>query len=162
MFHVLPEHELKEAAALGLTRADLEAWAPCSALEVYWARKQGLPVEEARRWRGEGIPIRDAVRATALGLTPDQVREWTTEGFAPEDACEARESGVSLADAVAWRAVGFIAPDALQLIRHGWSLPEALRARYSEVDRYGVIGGPDSIDRKMGLYATPGRAYPAR
>jgi hypothetical protein len=162
MFSAWDELEQRDAAALGLTGADLEAWAPCTPLEVYWARKWGLSLAEAQRWRQEGVSAGEAVRANALGLSPDQVRAWTCEGFAPEDACDAQEAGVTLAEAVAWREVGFIAPDALQLIRHGWSLPEAITARYSEVDRYDLIGDPDPVDRKMGLYTDRSRAYPAR
>lgn len=129
--------ELQEAAGYGLSAGDLSRWAAFSPVEIYWARKHRLPLAVARRWAGEQVRVRDAVRAVALAMAVDEVRPWAEAGFAPSDAVEAKEQGIPLATAIAWREAGFILPDAALLIGDGWTLEEATRARYAAVGPYG-------------------------
>jgi len=128
--------ELAEARGYGLTASDLRRWDPFSAIQIHWARKHGLPPHVARRWAGEGVAVRDAVRAVRLGMTPEQVRPWAAAGFLPADAVEAAEAGMTLDEAKAWLRVGFILPDAALLVGDGWTLAEATAARFAGVDRY--------------------------
>lgn len=134
------DEEIRDARGFGVTPDDVAVWRPFRALEIYWARKQGLPLEVARRWAEHGVPVRDTVMAWSLGLSLEEVDEWAANGFTPGDAWEARETGVGMPAAKAWREAGFIVPDALQLIRDGWDLEAAIAARYAGIDRYGVAG----------------------
>ena len=122
-----------EAAAYRLTPDDLNDWAPCTPVEIHWARKHALTPAVARQWALEGLHVCDAVRAVALGLTPADTRPWTAAHFAPSDAVEAAEMGISLDIAIAWREAGFILPDAALLIQDGWTLDEATAARYAGI-----------------------------
>jgi hypothetical protein len=139
---LLTDEELRDAEGFGLTPDEVRTWAPFYPLETYWAKKHHLALETARLWAGHGVPIRDTVKAVAVGLTLDEIDQWVGEGFTAADASEAKETGVDIAQVVAWRQAGFIAPDALQLIRDGWELGEAAAARYAGVDRYGVSSDP--------------------
>ena len=121
--------ELRTAIGFGLTIEDLREWAPFHPLEIYWARKNHLPLAEARRWAGEGVPMRDAVKAREVGLSLAELRRWHDNGFNAADAWEAKETGVTIPEAIAWREAGFVLPDALQLVRHRWTLEEAIVAR---------------------------------
>lgn len=132
----LDETEIANAIGLQLTAADVLGWAPFHPLEIHWAMKHGLSVEEARRWASEGVPIRDAVRAIAVGLTIDELHRWEGAGFNASDAWEARETGVTIPEAVAWRRAGFVLPDALQLVRDRWALEAAVAARYAGIRSY--------------------------
>lgn len=123
--------ETAEAQAYGLTPDELRDWASFSPIEIYWARKHGVPQAAARSWAREGLRVGDTVRAIALGMKPDEVRQWAAAGFAPSDAVEAKEMGVPLETANAWRDAGFIVPDAALLIHDGWTLEEAALARTS-------------------------------
>ena len=129
-------YELAEARGYGLTVSDLRHWQPLSAIEIHWARKHGLSPDVARRWAGEGVGVRDAVRAVGLSMKPEQVRPWAAAGFLPGDAVEAAEARMTLTDATAWRQAGFILPDAALLVGDGWTLDEATVARFAGVDRY--------------------------
>jgi len=128
--------DVADAIGLRLTVEDVLAWAPFRPLEIHWARRQGLPLTEARRWAGEGVPIRDAVRAVAVGLTIDELHAWQEHGFNASDAWEARETGLGIAEAAAWRDAGFVIPDALQLVRDRWTLDAAVVARNVDLQRY--------------------------
>ena len=132
----LADAQLRDARGFGLTTDEVRMWAPFYPLEIYWAKKHHLALETARRWAEHGVPIRDTVKAVAVGLTLEETDQWVKEGFTAADAWEAKETGVDITEAVAWRRAGFIAPDALQLIRDGWELEEATAARYAGVDRY--------------------------
>jgi hypothetical protein len=129
--------DVGDAIGLHLTPADVLAWAPFRPLEIHWARRHGLSVAEARRWAREGVPVRDAVRAVAVGLGVDELHRWEDHGFNASDAWEAKETGLGIAEAVAWREAGFVVPDALQLVRDRWSLEAAIVARNAGIDRYG-------------------------
>lgn len=125
-----------DAVGLGLTPDVVRAWAPFRPLEIHWARRHALPLDLARRWAAAGVPLRDAVRAVAVGLTLDGLRAWEAAGFNASDAWEATETGVTIDVARAWRDAGFVVPDALQLIRHGWTLDRATVARNDGIRRY--------------------------
>jgi hypothetical protein len=130
--------ELRSAIGLGLTVDELREWAPFHPLEIYWARKNRLPLAEARRWAREGVPIRDAIKAREVRLSFAELRHWQDAGFNPADAWEAKETGVTIPQAAAWREAGFVLPDALQLIRDGWDLEQATVARYDGIKPYGA------------------------
>jgi hypothetical protein len=132
----LEEWEIADAVGLRLTARDVREWAPFRPLEISWARRHGLALPEARRWAALGVPVRDAVRAHAVGLTFDELRGWEAAGFNASDAWEAKETGVGIATAIAWREAGFVTPDALQLVRDGWTLPAARVARDAGIRRY--------------------------
>jgi hypothetical protein len=125
-----------DAIGFGLTVQDVLAWAPFRPLEIAWARRHGLSPAEARRWAGEGVPIRDAVRAVAVGLGIEELRRWEERGFNASDAWEAKETGIGIEEAAAWREAGFVVPDALQLVRDRWTLDAAVVARNAGIDRY--------------------------
>ena len=128
--------DVADAIGLGLTVADVVAWAPFRPLEIHWARRHGLSLAEAQRWARAGVPIRDAVRAVAVGLGLDELRGWEEHGFNVSDAWEAKETGLGIAEASAWREAGFVVPDALQLVRDRWTLEAAVVARNAGIDRY--------------------------
>jgi len=128
---------IESAIGFGLTADDVRDWAPLHPLEIYWARKHRLPLAEARRWASEGVPVRDAVQARAVGLTIEELHRWENEGFNASDAWEAKETGVTIPEAIAWRDAGFVIPDALQLVRDGWTLDAARAAREAGLRRYG-------------------------
>jgi hypothetical protein len=132
----LDEIDIADAVGLRLTVREVLAWAPFRPLEIHWARRHGLSPAEARRWAACGVPIRDTVRALAVGLDLDELRRWEEHGFNASDAWEARETGVGIAEAVAWRDAGFVVPDALQLIRDRWTLDAAVVARNAGINRY--------------------------
>src|SRR3981081_13192 len=67
----LDEYEIANAVGLRLTPAHVLAWAPLRPLESHWARRHGLSLAEARRWAVEGVPVRDAIHARAVGLGVD-------------------------------------------------------------------------------------------
>ena len=138
---MLSDEELGDADGFGLTPDEVTTWAPFYPLETYWAKKHHLALETARLWAEHGVPIRDTVKAVAVGLTLNEIDRWVEEGFTPADASEAKETGVDITEVLAWREAGFIAPDALQLIRDGWELGEATAARYAGVDRYEASPG---------------------
>ena len=71
------------AIGLGLTVDELREWAPFHPLEIYWARKNRLPLAEARRWAREGVPIRDAIKAREVRLSFAQLRHWQDAAFNP-------------------------------------------------------------------------------
>lgn len=129
--------DVADAVGLRLTVADVLSWAPFRPLEIHWARRHGVSLAEARRWARHGVPIRDAVRALAVGLGIDELRRWEEHGFNASDAWEAKETGLGIADATAWREAGFVVPDALQLVRDHWTLEAAVVARNAGIDRYG-------------------------
>jgi hypothetical protein len=129
--------DVRDAIGLRLTPGDVRAWAPFRPLEIHWARRHGLSPAEARRWAREGVPVRDAVRAVAVGLDVDELHRWEEQGFNASDAWEATETGVGIAEAMAWREAGFVVPDALQLVRDRWTLEAAIVARNAGIDRYG-------------------------
>lgn len=133
----LDEHEIRNAAGLGLTVPEVVEWSPFRPLEIYWAKKHGLSLQQARRWAAEGVPVRDAVQAIQVGLTVDEVHAWEAHGLNASDAWEATETGVTIPEALAWREAGFVIPDALQLIRDRWTLADAVIARNDGIDRYG-------------------------
>ncbi len=128
--------DIADAIGLRLTVAEVLAWAPFRPLEIVWAKRHGLPLAEARRWAGEGVAIRDAVRAVAVGLSIDELHRWEEHGFNASDAWEATETGVGIAEAAAWRDAGFVIPDALQLVRDRWTLDAAVAARNAGIERY--------------------------
>jgi hypothetical protein len=128
--------DVADAIGLRLTVGDVLAWAPFRPLEIHWARRHGLSLAEARRWAREGVPVRDAVRAVAVGLRIDELRRWEEHGFNASDAWEAKETGLGIAEAAAWREAGFVVPDALQLVRDRWTLDAAVVARNAGTDRY--------------------------
>jgi hypothetical protein len=128
--------EVRDAAGFGLSPDDVREWAPFRPLEIHWARRHGLGVLEARRWAAEGVPVRDAISAVAVGLTVDELHRWEAHGFNASDAWEAKETGVGIPEAAAWREAGFVVPDALQLVRDGWSLEAAIVARNAGIRRY--------------------------
>lgn len=130
--------EVCDAIGYRLTESDLREWHPFYPLEIYWARKHGLALAEARRWSDAGLSVQDAVRATAAGVPLEQVRGWLEAGFLAADAAEAAEAGMSLDTAVRWREAGFLTLDAILLVEDGWTLDQARAARYSEVDRYAL------------------------
>ena len=132
----LDDADVADAIALGLSVEDVVAWAPFRPLEIRWARRHGLPLEVARRWAAEGVPVRDAVRAVAAGMDIDELHRWERHGFNASDAWEARESGVGIEEARAWRETGFVVPDAMQLVRDGWTLEAATVARDAGIRRY--------------------------
>jgi hypothetical protein len=132
----LDQTEIDNAIGFRLTFEEVREWEPFRALEIYWARKHGLPLSEARRWAAEGVPVRDTIMARAVGLSLDELHAWQARGFNASDAWEAKEAGVTIPQAVAWREAGFVAPDALQLTRDGWTLDEAVVARYAGLRRY--------------------------
>jgi hypothetical protein len=129
-------HQACDARGYQLTESDLREWHPFYPLEIYWARKHGLALAEARRWSDGGVTVQDAVRATAAGLPLDEVRRWQELGFLPSDAIDAADAGMPLDTAVRWREAGFLTLDAILLVDDGWTLDDARAARYSEVDRY--------------------------
>lgn len=137
----LDEDEARNASGLGLSPAEVREWAPFHPLEIYWAKRRGLPLTEARRWAEHGVPVRDTVSARAVGLSLEELEQWEASGFNASDAWEAKETGVSVAELVAWREAGFVVPDALQLVRHGWSLADAAVARYAGIRPYGPPPG---------------------
>jgi hypothetical protein len=128
--------EVENAIGLRLTVDDVMEWAPFRPLEIHWARRHGLSPQEARRWAGEGVPVRDAIRAAAVGLTIDELHRWEGEGFNASDAWEAKETGITIPEAIAWRDAGFVVPDALQLVRDHWSLDAAIVARNAGIRRF--------------------------
>jgi hypothetical protein len=128
--------DVADAMGLRLTVDDVLAWAPFRPLEIHWARRHGMSPAEARRWAGEGVPVRDAVHAVAVGLGVDELRRWEEHGFNASDAWEAKETGLGIAEAAAWREAGFVVPDALQLVRDRWTLDAAVVARNAGIDRY--------------------------
>jgi hypothetical protein len=136
----LDESEIEDAIGFHLTVDDVREWRPFHPLEIYWAKKHGLSVEEARRWMQQGVPIRDAIRARMMELTAEEIHHWRSHGFTAADACEAKETGVTIQEVMAWREAGFVVPDALQLIRHGWTLTEAIVARNRHLDPAGAVG----------------------
>jgi hypothetical protein len=129
-------HEVCDARGYQLTESDLREWHPFYPLDIYWARKHGLTLAEARRWSDAGVRIQDAVRATAAGLPLEEVRRWLELGFLAADAIDAANAGMPLDTAVRWREAGFLTLDAILLANDGWTLDKARAARYSEVDRY--------------------------
>ena len=129
--------DVADAVGLRLTVEDVLAWAPFRPLEIQWARRHGLSPADARQWAREGVPVRDAVRAVAVGLGVDELRRWEERGFNVLDAWEAKETGLGIAEAEAWREAGFVVPDALQLVRDRWTLDAAVVARNAGIDRYG-------------------------
>jgi hypothetical protein len=133
----LSRAEVGNAVGLGLSPDEVREWAPFHPLEIYWARKRGLPLAEARRWAARGVPVRDTIRAMEVGLSLEELNRWEASGFNAADAWEAKETGVGIAEVVAWREAGFVVPDALQLIRDSWSLSRAIVARYDGVHPYG-------------------------
>jgi hypothetical protein len=133
----LDDYEIANAVGLRLTAVDVLTWAPFRPLEIHWARRHDLSLAEARRWASEGVPVRDAVRARAVGLTVDELHGWQEAGFDPADAWEARETGVAIPEATAWREAGFVLPDALQLVRHRWTLAAASAARDAGIRHHG-------------------------
>jgi hypothetical protein len=134
--------EVCDARGYQLSESDLREWHPFYPLEIYWARKHGLAVAEARRWSEAGVSVQDAVRATGVGLALEEVRRWLGLGFLAADAIEAADAGMPLDTAVRWGEAGFLTLDAILLVCDGWTLDNARAARYSEVDRYRVKG-PD-------------------
>lgn len=128
--------EVCDARGYQLTESDLREWQPFYPLEIYWARKHGLPLAEARRWSDAEVSVQDAVRATAAGLPVEDVRPWIELGFLAADAIDAADAGMALDTAVRWREAGFLTLDAILLVRDGCTLDDARAARYSEVDRY--------------------------
>lgn len=146
----LDREDVADAIGLGLAVEDVLAWAPFRPLEIHWAWRHGLSLAEARRWAREGVPVRDAVRAVAVGLGIDELHRWEAHGFNASDAWEAKETGLGIPEAEAWRDAGFVVPDALQLVRDRWTLEAAIVARNAGIDRYGH-GSPD---RRRGR--TPG------
>ncbi len=132
----LDQVDVADAIGFRLTVDEVLAWTPFRPLEIAWAKRQGLPLAEARRWAGEGVAIRDAVRAVAVGLSIEELRRWEAHGFHASDAWEARETGVGIAEAAAWRDAGFVIPDALQLVRDRWTLDAAVGARNAGIERY--------------------------
>ena len=132
----LDQTEIENAIGFRLTFEEVREWAPFRPLEIYWARKNGLPLSEARRWAAEGVPVRDTIMARAVHLSLDELHAWQARGFNASDAWEAKEAGVAIPEAVAWREAGFVAPDTLQLIRHGWTLDDAVVARSAGLRRY--------------------------
>jgi len=128
--------DVADAIGLRLTPGEVLAWAPFRPLEIHWARRHGLSLAEARRWAREGVPVRDAVRAVAVGLGVDELHRWEAHGFNASDAWEATETGMGIAEAMTWREAGFVVPDALQLVRDRWSLDAAIVARNAGIDRY--------------------------
>lgn len=133
-------YEAMDAEGYGLRAEELRQWTPFYPLEIYWAKKHGLPLETARDWAKEGVRVQEAVRAVRLGMTRDDIREWLEEEFSPTDAIDATEARIDLGTAKAWRDVGFILPHARALIEEGWDLEEARRARYIDIDRYATRG----------------------
>ncbi len=131
----LDDREVANAVGLRLTVDDVRAWAPFRPLEIHWARRNGLSPHEARRWAREGVPIRDTVRAVAVGLTIDELHRWEEAGFNASDAWEAKETGITIREAIAWREAGFVVPDALQLVRDRWTLEAAIVARNAGIRR---------------------------
>jgi hypothetical protein len=130
---------------LDLTADDIQEWAPFHPLEIYWAKKNGLPLAEARRWARHGVPIRDTIKAREVGLSVAELHRWQAAGFSAADAWEAKETGVTIPVAIAWREAGFVLPDALQLVRDRWSLEDAIVARYQGIHPYGaMVGRPGS------------------
>lgn len=132
----LDPSEIGDAVGFGLDVAEVREWAPFRPLEIHWARRHGLCLGQARRWASEGVPVRDAVRALAVGLTIHELHRWERAGFNASDAWECKETGVTIPEAMSWREAGFVVPDALQLVRDGWTLHEAIRARNAGVRRY--------------------------
>lgn len=130
------QYEVCDALGLQLTESDLREWHPFYPLEIYWARKHGLALAEARHWSDAEVSVQDAVRATAAGLSLEEVRRWLEHGFLAADAVDAANAGMSLDTAVRWREAGFLTLDAILLVYDGWTLDDARAARYSEVDRY--------------------------
>ena len=128
--------DVADAIGLRLTVDDVLAWAPFRPLEIHWARRHGLSLDEARRWAREGVAVRDAVRNVAVGLGVDELHRWQAHGFTASDAWEAKETGLGIAEAAAWREAGFVVPDALQLVRDRWTLDAAVVARNAGIDRY--------------------------
>lgn len=128
--------ELRDALGYQLTESDLREWHPFYPLEIYWARKHGLALAEARRWSEAEVSVQDAVRATAAGLALEEVRRWLGLGFLAADAADAADAGMSLDTAIRWREAGFLTLDAILLVDDGWTLDQARAARYSEVGRY--------------------------
>lgn len=137
---VRSRYELSDARGYQLTESDLREWQPFYPLEIYWARKHGLALAEARRWSDAAVSVQDAVRATAAGLPLEEVRRWLELGFLAADAIDAADAGMPLDAAVRWRAAGFLTLDAILLVGDGWTLDTARAARYSEVDRYSRPG----------------------
>jgi hypothetical protein len=129
-------YEACDARGYRLTDSDLREWHPFYPLEIYWARKHGLPLAEARRWSDAEVSVQDAVRATVTGVPLEEVRRWLELGFLAADAIDAADAGMTLDTAVRWREAGFLTLDAILLVRDGWTLESARAARYSEVDRY--------------------------
>lgn len=129
-------HEISDAIGYQLTGSDLREWHPFYPLEIYWARKHGLALAEARRWSEAEVSVQDAVRARAAGVPLEEVRRWLESGFLAADAVDAADTGMSLDTAVRWREAGFLTLDAILLVQDGWTLDRARAARYSEVDRY--------------------------
>jgi hypothetical protein len=125
----LNDAEIDDAVGFHLTPEEIVAWAPFPPLEIHWARRHGLSLDDARLWARNGVPIRDAVKARAVGLTLEELHEWERAGFNASDAWEARETGLTIAEAEAWRDAGFVIPDALQLVRDHWTLAAAAVAR---------------------------------
>jgi hypothetical protein len=125
----LRRDEVADAIGLGLSVAEVRAWAPFRPLEIHWARRHRLSLAGARRWAAAGVPVRDAVRAEAVGLTLAELRDWEARGFNASDAWEAKETGLGIEAAAAWREAGFVLPDALQLVRDRWNLDAAVAAR---------------------------------
>jgi hypothetical protein len=130
-------YELADAVGFGVSAADLDAWAPCSPLDVHWARKHGLDVSTVRRWLTQGVNVQDAVRAQLAGVGLDEVVRWVQAGFAASDAAVAAEASMSLDEARVWREVGFILPDAALLRQDGWTLEHAAAARIEGLDPHG-------------------------
>lgn len=128
---------IESAIGLGLTVDEVRDWAPLHPLEISWAKKHRLSLAEARQWAKEGVPVRDAIQARAVGLTIEELHRWEDEGFNVADAWEARETGVTILEAIAWRNAGFVIPDALQLVRDRWTLDAAKLARDVGLRRYG-------------------------
>ncbi len=128
--------ETADARGLHLTPGEVLAWAPFRPFEIHWAKRHGLPLAEARRWAGQGVPIRDAIRAVAVGLDIGELHEWERHGFNASDAWEAKETGLGIDEAEAWREAGFVLPDALQLVRDRWTLEAAVVARNAGIRRY--------------------------
>jgi hypothetical protein len=128
--------DVADAIGLRLSVEDVLAWAPFRPMEIQWARRHGLSLAEARRWSEAGVPVRDAVRAVAVGLGTDELHRWEEHGFNASDAWEAKETGLGIAEAAAWREAGFVVPDALQLVRDRWTLDAAFLARNAGIDRY--------------------------
>src|SRR5262249_58891119 len=95
---------IESAMGFGLTGDEVRDWAPLPPLEISWAKKHKLSLAEARRWAEEGVPVRDAVQARAVGLTIEELHRWEDEGFNVADAWEARETGVTMPEAIAWRS----------------------------------------------------------